>query len=266
MKPVYFQEFVDLFSKILSSNEEFVALAAGGSWVEGRMDRFSDIDLVIVHNSETISLLEKRALAQSAGELLACFTGEHVGEPRLLICLYNNPMLHVDLKFVHLPDMSIRVEDPVVIWERDYLLTNLLKQSGAEFPFPDFQWIEDRFWVWIHYAATKIGRGEFFEATTFLSFIQQNVLGPLALIKNNELPKGVRKIEMLLPNDDLEFMKSTMAEHNRQSCLTALRNAVQYYTVLRESVMPASNLRNQKAEEAVMTYLSEISESGNLKQ
>lgn len=259
MKPAYFQEFVNYFSKIVSADENFVALAAGGSWIDGKMDRFSDIDLVIVHKSETISLPEKKAVAESAGELLACFTGEHVGEPRLLICLYNKPMLHVDIKFVHLPDMSGRVEDPVIIWERNDELTNVLNNSIAEFPYPDFQWIEDRFWVWIHYAAAKIGRGEFFERTTFLSFIQQNVLGPLALIKNNELPKGVRKIETLLPENDLQFMNKTMATHNRESCLAALNGAIDYYRILRDSAMPASHQRNKKAEEAVMIYLSVIS-------
>jgi hypothetical protein len=38
--------------------------------------------------------------ASRLGELLPSFTGEHVGEPRLLICLYNNPLLHAELKFV----------------------------------------------------------------------------------------------------------------------------------------------------------------------
>ncbi|GLU52926.1 aminoglycoside 6-adenylyltransferase [Dyadobacter frigoris] len=259
MRPVYFQEFVNSFSDILSFNEEFVALAAGGSWIDGRMDRYSDIDLVIVHKSETLPLPQKKALAESAGELLACFTGEHVGEPRLLICLFNNPLLHVDLKFVHLGDMAMRVEDPVVIWERNKVLTTLLSKSDAEFPYPDLQWIEDRFWIWIHYAATKIGRGEFFETTTFLSFIQQTVLGPLALIKNKELPKGVRKLETLLPEHDLQFMSSTMADHNRESCLTALYNAVHYYRILRESVSSSSLECNKPAEKAVMDYLSEIS-------
>lgn len=259
MKPVYFQDFVKSFSEILSVDPEFLALAAGGSWIDGRMDRFSDIDLVVVHQSPAISTAQKKALAASAGDLLACFTGEHVGEPRLLICLYNNPMLHVDLKFVHLNDMAQRVENPVLIWERNLVLTSLLAKTEARFPYPDFQWIEDRFWVWVHYAAAKIGRGEYFETTTFFSFIQQTVLGPLALIKNAELPKGVRKIEILLPEQDLEYMKGTMAEHNAKSCLEALRNVVRYYHILRASVMPSSIELNVRAEQAVMKYLDEIS-------
>ena len=134
-----------------------------------------------------------------------------------------------------------------------------MTKSAASFPHPDFQWIEDRFWIWIHYAAAKTGRGEFFETTTFFSFIQQTVLGPLALIKNKQLPKGVRKIEMLLPDGDLDLMKSTMAEHNATSCLAALQNTVHCYRMLRESTMPSSIKLNERAEKAVMTYLAEFS-------
>lgn len=136
------------------------------------------------------------------------FTGGHVGEPRLLICLYDNPLLHIDLKFVALAHMDRRVEDPFVLWERDQVLTSFVKGSQAEFPHADFQWIEDRFWVWIHYAATKIGRGEIFETLAFFSFLQQTILSPLALIKNGHLPKRVRKLEMLLPEDDRVAMRS----------------------------------------------------------
>jgi len=259
MKPEYFNSFVDSMAKILSANEDYLALAAGGSWIDGRMDQYSDIDLVVVHQRKMISLEEKQAVAQAGGELLTSFTGEHVGEPRLLICLYDNPILHVDIKFVHLPDMCSRVEDPVVIWERDLVLSNLLSKSKAVFPYPDFQWIEDRFWVWIHYAAAKIGRGELIETLTFLSFMQQTVLGPLALIRNNELPKGVRKLETVLPDEDLVAIQSTVAANlNKVSCVNALRNVVAYYLVLRDAVMPASIVRKTQAEKAVMSYLDKV--------
>jgi hypothetical protein len=80
----------------------------------------------------------------------------------------------------------------------------------------------------------------------------------MALIRNKELPKGVRKIEFLLPDHDLELMKGTMAEHNAKSCLTALRNSITFYRTLRESIMPPSIKLNNRAEQAVMTYLSDI--------
>jgi len=258
MIPAQFQSFVQSLTKLLSANENYLALAAGGSWIEGRMDRFSDIDLVIVHQSESLPLAERKALAESAGDLLSSFTGEHVGEPRLLICLYASPLLHVDLKFVSLSDMHSRVEDPLVLWERSGVLSELLALSEARFPHPDSQWIEDRFWVWIHYAATKIGRGELFETLTFLAFMQQTVLGPLALIRNGALPKGVRKLEMTLPELDLRAMRQTVAGYDRQSCLDALYAVVGYYRDLRQATGPARLERRQRAEQAVMAYLEEL--------
>lgn len=258
MIPVHFQRFVDSLITSLAPQEEYLALAAGGSWKDGLLDQFSDIDLVIVHQSESLPLAQRKALAESAGDLLASFTGEHVGEPRLLICLYDNPLLHVDLKFVHLPDMTTRVEDPQVLWERNQVLTSLLAITQGHFPHPDFQWIEDRFWVWIHYAATKIGRGELFETLTFLSFMQQTVLGPLALIRQGALPKGVRKLEMMLPPADLQTMQQTVSTYNRQACLEALRQVVSYYRSLRETVMPPTLAFRQQAEQRVMAYLQEL--------
>ena len=47
-------------------------------------------------------MAQRKVLAGTLGHLLHAFTGEHVGEPRLLICLYGPELLHVDLKFMDL--------------------------------------------------------------------------------------------------------------------------------------------------------------------
>ena len=52
------------------------------------------------------------------------------------------PPLHVDLKFVALPDLARRVEDPVILWERDGLLTRALQSGSAEYPAPKPQWMK----------------------------------------------------------------------------------------------------------------------------
>lgn len=258
MIPEHFQHYVNTLRDLLDLDSNYLGLAVGGSWNDGQLDAYSDIDLVIVHRSVDLSVKERMRLAGEAGNLLAGFTGEHVGEPRLLICLYDEPVLHVDLKFVALDDFHVRVEDPFVVWERDFALTAVLKASVASFPYPDYQWIEDRFWVWVHYAAMKIGRGELFETLTFYAFLQQNVLGPLVLIKNGHLPKGVRKLEMLLPDNDLLAVQSTLGGYDRQGCFKALSNMVDVYTRLREDVMPLTVNRNQRAEARVRSYLVEL--------
>ena len=45
-------------------------------------------------------MAQRMAFAGTLGHLLHAFTGEHVGEPRLLICLFGPELLHVDLKFI----------------------------------------------------------------------------------------------------------------------------------------------------------------------
>src|SRR3954464_14775951 len=112
----------------LQADERIVAVAAGGSFLTGGMDAYSDLDLVIAVNPSAAPqiMAERQQIASTLGSLLVSFTGEHVGEPRLLICLYGPPLLHVDLKFISVSDAERRVEDPVILWERDGQLTTIL--------------------------------------------------------------------------------------------------------------------------------------------
>src|SRR5437867_3946588 len=139
----------------LREDARLVGVGAGGSYLAGTMDEFSDLDLVIaVEPAAVVSVRDDRQkIARSLAPLLAAFTGEHVGEPRLLICLFGPPLLHVDLKFVRLSDASSRVEDPAVLWERDGRLSAALRVGRASFPKPDLAWIEEGFWVGVRLCA-----------------------------------------------------------------------------------------------------------------
>lgn len=261
MIPAIHKAFVDKAIEEFKKDSRILGVAAGGSYIAGAMDEFSDIDLVIAvaaaHFEQVMA--ERKDIAGRLGTLLSAFTGEHVGEPRLLICLYGPPLLHVDLKFVSENDFSHRVEDPAVLWERSGAISKNLKPGEAKYPEPDMQWIEDRFWVWVHYVAGKIGRRELFEAIESLSFLRQNVLGPLILIKEGRLPRGVRKIETDAPAY-LPGLKETLAAHSAHSCAGALKAAVGLYNELREALAPPSLIRRTEAEKYSKEYLEEISE------
>lgn len=244
---------------LLKQDSRVVGVAAGGSYLTRSIDEFSDLDLVIAVEAaayETV-LSERNEIAASLGPLLAAFTGEHVGEPRLLICLYGPPLLHVDLKFVSLADAADRVEDPAVLWERDGRLTEALRNGAARYPHPDLQWIEDRFWIWIHYGAAKVGRGELLEAIGFLAYLRAEVLGPLSLMVSGEPPSGVRKLEFVAPNLARQ-MQATVAPHDAPACAAALRAAADMYRELRARLASKELMRNTRAEKAAMEYLAEI--------
>jgi hypothetical protein len=243
----------------LAADARLVAVAAGGSYATDALDEFSDLDLVIAVEPSAYDevMAARQTIAAGLGSLLVAFTGEHVGEPRLLICLYGPPLLHVDLKFVRLPDLGERVEDPVVLWQRDGRLAAVLATGVARYPVPDLQAVEDRFWVLVHYIATKVGRGELLEAADALSFVRYLALGPMALASCGAQPTGVRKLEQVVPDLAAEIGK-TVAACDARSCVAALTAAVECYRRLRAQIAPPSLRCHEAAESAAVDYVREI--------
>lgn len=243
----------------LHTDERIVGVAAGGSFLTGGMDEYSDLDLVIAVNPSAVPQImqERQQIASTLGSLLTAFTGEHVGEPRLLICLYGPPLLHVDLKFVSLTDAGRRVEDPVILWEREGQLSAQFSRAEAVYPEPDLQWAEDRFWTWVHYVAAKVGRGELMDAHDSLTIMRLLVLGPLALLVHGARPSGVRKVETQAQSY-LEDLVRTTAPYGRLACLEALQAAAALYRKLRTQLATAAFLPRSDAEAAAMAYLAQI--------
>ncbi len=252
-------KFVNRVIAVLKDDARILGIAAGGSWITDSMDAFSDIDLVIVvdSNHEGEILNERLVIAEKFGSLLSGFTGEHVGEPRLIICLYGEPLLHVDLKFVALSDFAHRVEEPVILWERGAALSKKMEEEDSCYPRPSLQWIEDRFWVWIHYAGTKLGRGEIFEAIEMLSFLRVTVLGPLALMKNGCLPRGMRYIERDAA-EQMPLFIETLSTHDAAGCATACKHAITLYQQLRNYHSTPDLIRRKEAEEQSISFLNAI--------
>lgn len=253
------EAFAFQIAKELEQDDTVIGLAAGGSWLTNEMDEFSDLDLVVVTREKmTDDPVKMKAFARRFGNLLAAFTGEHVGEPRLLICLYEDPFLHVDFKFLVLQELSIRIENPFILLDKEQVLQKILEQSEAKFPYPDYQWIEDRFWTWIHYGLLKIGRGELTEAHDFLASLRMMVLGPLLHIKNGQLPRGVRKAEMAFAEEDMEALAATMASLEPLSLISAIEQSVGLYSRLRSILFNDKIVLQYAAREKVLQYLEDI--------
>lgn len=252
-------EFANKVKYIVERDDSVIGLAVGGSWLNNKIDQYSDLDLVVI-TREKISHDKNKMLqfAKRIDHFLAGFTGDHVGEPRLLICLYDKPLLHVDFKFVTLEEFRVRVETPTILLDKEGQLQEAINNSEARFPFPDYQWIEDRYWTWIHYALLKIGRGEYLEAFDFLGYLRMVVLGPLLHIKNKNLPRGVRNVETEIAKDDLEKLKATIPQYERQTLLNSLHNAVILYRDLRNELYDNKVLFQKETEGRVMKYFEEI--------
>ena len=84
------------------------------------------------------------------------------------------------------------------------------------------------------------------------------VFGPLLHIKNDNLPRGVRKVETVLKSEDLAKLKLTIPTYERRSLLDSLRNAVSLYRQLRKELFDNTvNLQND-TDKKVMNYFDEI--------
>jgi hypothetical protein len=257
--PRALETFLETALPALRSDERLVAVAAGGSFISGELDEHSDLDLVLVGRPEVQPrILESRTkVAERLGQLLASFSGEHVGEPRLLICLYGPPLVHVDLKFVSLEDLVERVEDPVVLWDRTGEATDILSCGSSRYPQPNLQWIEDRFWVWIHYGASKVARGELFEALGFLAFLRGAVLGPLSLASAGHQPNGVRKIEARVPERRQDLL-ATIGAYDPRSCAEALLACSEMYKDLRAELAPSTLIERRAAEHEALKFVARL--------
>jgi predicted nucleotidyltransferase len=256
------KEFAQRVSGLVIKDPSITGLAVAGSWADEELDEYSDLDLVLVTAEKIGGNKEKMIrFAKKFGDFISGFTGEHVGEPRLLVCLYDNPLLHVDIKFVTLQEFQTRVDDPVVLFEREGQLSEVIRQYPSQWPAPDLQWIEDRFWTWVHYIATKIGRGEYFEALSNLDYLRMNVLSPLMQLKNSQKARGLRKVETRLKAADLENLKITVAQYNKASLVRALDNAVSVYRSLRRTLFNDPQQWQAKAEKKSMDYFKAMRKS-----
>ncbi|MCY3700783.1 MAG: hypothetical protein OXH46_14280 [Gemmatimonadetes bacterium] len=256
--PTRHRAFLERAVEAVPGIDGIVGLAAGGSFIAGEIDEFSDLDLVLAVEPAAWPEILDRGQAVAAEldpSFLAGFTGEHVGEPRLLVCLYGPPLLHVDLKFVSLDDVHERIEDPVILCEVDGCLSAAFARAAPRYPAADPDWIEDRFWIWAHYLADKIERGEIFEALDGLTLLRAAVLGPLAFLGAGVEATGVRRIEDRLPAfaTDLE---RTVGGVDAAACVAALEAAIELYTGLRAAGGEGSEGETSPIEREVRAYVA----------
>jgi predicted nucleotidyltransferase len=253
------KEFAEKAASILKDDSNTIGLAVGGSWLTNEIDEFSDLDLLLI-TKEKISDDKAKMIeyANRFGKLLTGFTGEHVGETRLLICLYDNPLLHVDIKFLTTEEFNHRVETPALLLDKEGQLQKILNETESKFPYPDYHWIEDRFWVWVHYMLTKIERGEYVEAFDCFSMLRGMIFGPLLHIKNGKLPRGVRKAETQMVEEDFQQLLSTLPSYSKVGLLAALQNAVDLYNDLRKFLFTKEVNLQIETETRVMEYFNKV--------
>lgn len=245
---------------MLRSDPRIEAVLEAGAGASGVADNFSDLDLILVATDEAYAnLLEDRLiLACGLGHLLSAFTGEHVGEPRLLICLYaideGDQLLHVDLKVIKRAALAHRVDDPVVLFDNAGGCGSIVVEAPAVWPERSAQWFEDRMWIWVHYGAAKAARGEVFEAINTLNFLREQILGPVVATAAGKPQRGLRRIERVPGAADA--LRKTLAGADPAGLRDAFVNCIDLYVSCRAHNPP--EIERGNAEQAVRLYLDAV--------
>ena len=252
------RDFVDAVLPRIESDPRIVGVAIAGSIAAGHADVYSDVDLVIAVTDDAFEevMAERLDLIRAWTSLIVGFTGEHVGEPRLIVTLSGPPLLHVDYKFVRLSDFVQRIDDPLIVSDRTGALTDAVAAHPAERSAIDLQWIEDRFWVWVHYGSTKLGRGELFEVLSVLSDLRVLVLAPLAALRAGERSRGVRRLEALC-SVDAEALEATVGAYDSAALGNALVACVELYRDWMGGLGAAVH-RQSDAERFATAYLHDV--------
>ncbi|ERI14295.1 nucleotidyltransferase domain-containing protein [Brucella intermedia] len=247
--PQVHANFLNQVRDSVESDRRLSALLIGGSYIHGGFDDNSDLDFVIVVNDEDYKdvMATRLAFASTIHGLISAFTGEHVGEPRLLICLYGPPLLHVDLKFILISDLDHQIERRVTLFAREPAEIEARMRTGeVAWPNHPSDWFEARAWIWLHYAATKLARGELYEAVGMLSFFREQVLGPLLYRRAGKNQRGVRRIEAL-GLDEQGMLAVTVATNDASSVRRAIEACIAIYIDLRSDDPPSHPTRAMPA-------------------
>jgi predicted nucleotidyltransferase len=254
------QRFVTNVLPRIQQDPRLAGVAIAGSLAQGTPDEYSDVDLIVVVQDSAFDTVmnERLTLIQAWANVMIGFTGEHVGEPRLIITLVGPPLLHVDFKFVSASSFAERDTEPVLLWDRH---GSLADRSHTPPPAPlDLQWIEDRFWVWVHYGATKLGRGELFEVINFLNYLREAVLAPLITHRIGAPARGVRHLEALAP-DEATALRATVCGYDQNEAGQALLATVELYRRWRDH---ATIDRRHDAERYAVEYLRRLVDTRGL--
>jgi hypothetical protein len=250
--------FAQEAARQLEQQPFILGLALGGSFMEGCLDEFSDLDFhLVVADSHRDWPLEARChLLASLGTMLCAYPNGH--DARVLVSLYDCAplLLHVDWKWISLQEFEQRVENPIVLFERASCLTEVMNRTNWGYLLPDWAAAEPKFWTWMHYVLSKLGRGELLEAVDYLCEVRSSLVGPMILHKNGFSPRRMRRAEQLPPAEWQLLEGCIVWEHSPAACFKAIMGMIEVYCQVRQALCPS--LEASPAQAACLNYAEYI--------
>lgn len=140
--------------------------------------------------------------------------------------------------------MPPTIRESKLFWAREpETVAQRLAAANVAWPNQLPQGFEDRAWTWLHYGATKLHRGELYEAITMLTEFRKLALGPMLMHRAGLPQRGVRRIERFAG----DVLAPTLADLNRSAIESALLASLSLYLDLRNDDPPQSEAPSMPA-------------------
>ena len=252
------KEFLDRAVSIAEKDARFVGLALHEAADHER--EFTSLELVFVCTPLAFGDCagDLKGVAEALGPILLRYEQEKSDAEYELSCLYDEPLRRIDLRLLPTDGVAL-LHAPQILWDRDETLAKELAKHRDVTPPLDLQWMEDRFWLWLHGAAEALRQGAIFEALHQMSCLRTRILAPL-LLKKQALPSDALLALDTAGGDEISSLRATVPLYDARSCELSLREAAKLYVGLRETLAPENLRRHRRAEMAVMRHLHQVSE------
>lgn len=243
--------------KELEKDTKIKAVLLSGSFVYGKPDYFSDIDLNILVEDKFIDSVyrEKDKIISRVSTVASKFPATHLPLPNRLYVVffeYNNDIVKVDFDFESISDFNGFDKKREVIFDR----TNMLKKKFGKIDGKRQSLTKDelldlnaKFWGWVWYSFGKIMRGEYFEAFDGIYCVRKLIINRLVLDMTESKDEGWRRIEEKYTKKLLDQFKATHSDISKESLLKSLLATITLYKNIRKDAEKKYRVRLNNADE-----------------
>lgn len=193
--------------------------------MKGGIDKFSDIDLSIVVESEKSLQDVKKQFSEfvsDQGDILAHFSADHLQfhSTQIIYLGIDNWVVKLDVTIASNKDQLTLPPEAKAIVDRDGVLTNIRRNST--FTIDAFAFFE-KLCGWLWYTYSRLERGEILAAARSIDFSREAALLPLILARLRLPQDGHRRLEQRLPIPLLALIQGTYPKAlEREAILSAL--------------------------------------------
>lgn len=262
------QQIIDRFVAVCQADERIIAAFLGGSYAEGRADKYSDLDLYVVTSNAAYDdlLVERARFIRLLGEPLFL---EDFGRPNGNFVIFSNAT-EIEIWFGRERAFTaIHSGSYKVLLDRKDIL------AGSVFRAPVADQTEqtellrrqlEYFWHDLGHFIKAMGRGQLWFAYGQLEILRQLCVKLARLRYNFADPEAAEepyfKVEQALPVEQLSPLESTCCSIEYAAMLHAARVMCRYYHDVASDLAEAHHLRYQTELEAILMHqLSELEDS-----